>query len=96
MLCVLKQYTQMEFIQELSYWFERGRGNSELYIQVPGNYIFVITFLVSAINRPFSNLKHTAVYTDYRLIGTGLALFISKLFIGTSESLWNLKVFVLL
>jgi hypothetical protein len=26
---------------------------------------------------------------------SGLALFISKLFIGSSESPWNLKVFVL-
>jgi hypothetical protein len=41
-------------------------------------------------NRLFSNSKHTAVSTDYRLIGTGLASFISKLSIGPSESPWNL------
>jgi hypothetical protein len=46
-------------------------------------------------NGPFLNWKHTAVLTYYRLICAGLALFMSKLFIGTSESLWNLKVFVL-
>jgi hypothetical protein len=47
-------------------------------------------------NRTFSNSKHTAVLTDYRLICAGLASFMSKLFIGTSESQRNLKVFVLL
>jgi hypothetical protein len=44
----------------------------------------------------FLDLESTAIFTGCRLICTGLASFMSKLFIGTSESLWNLKVFVLL
>jgi hypothetical protein len=42
-----------------------------------------------------SNSKNTAVFTDYRLICIGLALFMSILFIGTSESMWLLKLVVL-
>jgi hypothetical protein len=53
------------------------------------------TVCLSNVDRPFLNSKHTAVSTDYRLICTGLASFISKLFIGSSENPWNLIVSVL-
>jgi hypothetical protein len=36
-------------------------------------------------NRPFSNSQMTAVFLDYRLICTGLASFMSKLFTNTNR-----------
>jgi hypothetical protein len=58
--------------------------------------MIVIMIVMKCFNKSFSNFKHTVVFTDYRLICTGLASFMSKLFIGPSESLRNLKVFILL
>jgi hypothetical protein len=40
-------------------------------------------------NRPFSHSKNTAVLTDYRLICTGLASFMSKLFTNTNRKVKN-------
>jgi hypothetical protein len=42
---------------------------------------------------PFRIRKIPLCPTDYRHICTGLASFMSKLFIGTSESPWNLRVY---
>jgi hypothetical protein len=61
-----------------TFWYARMRRRF--------SHSYETWFIRRYSNRPFSHSKNTAVFTDYRLICTELASFMSKLFTSTNES----------